>query len=71
MDEESKKQLLQKKIFDNPELFVSTHVIIFLVRLSVRFVIPILRLRGLILIPACILMRRRVLLKYLIGLTER
>jgi hypothetical protein len=26
MDEESKKQLLQKKIFDNPELYMSTHV---------------------------------------------
>ena len=71
MDEESKKQLLQKKIFDNPELFVSTHVSIGLVRLSARFVIRILRWRGLILIPACILMRRRVLRKYLIGLTEQ
>jgi hypothetical protein len=42
MNEDEQKQLLQKKIFDNPSLYISTHVKIDLFRLNAKFAINIL-----------------------------
>jgi hypothetical protein len=42
MNEDEQKQLLQKKIFDNPSLYISTHVPLFLFRLNAKFATNIL-----------------------------
>lgn len=65
MDEESKKQLLQKKIFDNPELYISTHVtFIRYPRSSVKFVISIFKYKWSIITLEFTLNKKKEQLKY-------
>ncbi len=42
MNEDEQKQLLQKKIFDNPSLYISTHVPVALLRSNAKYAINIL-----------------------------
>jgi hypothetical protein len=57
--------MIQKKIFDNPSLYISTHVLLVTMgRLNVRFVIGILRSKWPISIRDCILIRRREFPRY-------
>lgn len=59
MNEDEQKQLLQKKIFDNPSLYISTHVASCLFRLNARFAISISNLNWPIITPGYILNRKK------------
>lgn len=64
MNEDEQKQLLQKKIFDNPSLYISTHVAHVSFRLSAKYAISISSFNWRIITLAFILNRNKESLKY-------
>jgi hypothetical protein len=64
MTEDEQKQLMQKKIFDNPSLYISTHVRCDLVRSNVKSVISISRYNSRTIIRESILTRRNASPKF-------
>jgi hypothetical protein len=64
MNEDEQKQLLQKKIFDNPSLYISTHVVSLLLRLNARSAINTLSWNWPIITHAYISRRRKEYPKY-------